>query len=103
MKKGKGTVIKSTGSQYLVKIADERIIPCSIKGKFRIKGMDYHSFYPLFLEQGKTHQLKIDLNRFYSHDKSIKKFPKTKIYLKDVKGKKLGSKAVFLRKTLVKF
>ena len=39
MKKGKGTVIKSTGSQYLVKIEDERIIPCSIKGKFRIKGI----------------------------------------------------------------
>jgi len=39
MKKGKGTVIKSTGSQYLVKIGDERIIPCSIKGKFRIKGI----------------------------------------------------------------
>ena len=39
MKKDKGTVIKSTGSQYLVKIADERIIPCSIRGKFRIKGI----------------------------------------------------------------
>ena len=39
MKKGKGTVVKSTGSQYLVKIEDERIIPCSIKGKFRIKGI----------------------------------------------------------------
>ena len=39
MKKGKGTVIKSTGSQYLVKIDDERIIPCSIRGKFRIKGI----------------------------------------------------------------
>ena len=39
MKKGKGTIIKSTGSQYLVKIADGRIIPCSIRGKFRIKGI----------------------------------------------------------------
>ena len=39
MKKGTGTVIKSTGSQYLVKIDDDRIIPCSIKGKFRIKGI----------------------------------------------------------------
>jgi len=39
MKKGKGTVIKSTGSQYLVKIEDGRIITCSIKGKFRIKGI----------------------------------------------------------------
>jgi len=39
MKKGQGTVVKSTGSQYLVKIADKRIIPCSIRGKFRIKGI----------------------------------------------------------------
>ena len=39
MKQGGGTVIKSTGSQYLVKIQDGRIIPCSIRGKFRIKGI----------------------------------------------------------------
>jgi ribosome biogenesis GTPase len=39
MKRGKGTVIKSTGSQYLVKIHDNRVIPCSIRGKFRIKGI----------------------------------------------------------------
>jgi len=39
MKKGIGTVIKSTGSQYLVKIQDDRVIPCSIRGKFRIKGI----------------------------------------------------------------
>jgi ribosome biogenesis GTPase len=39
MKKGKGTIIKSTGSQYLVKIQDDKVIPCSIRGKFRIKGI----------------------------------------------------------------
>ena len=39
MKKGKGIVTKSTGSQYLVKIADNRVIPCSIRGLFRIKGI----------------------------------------------------------------
>ncbi len=39
MKQGEGTVIKSTGSQFLVKIHDDRIIPCSIRGKFRIKGI----------------------------------------------------------------
>lgn len=39
MKQGKGTVIKSTGSQYLVKIQDNRVIPCGIRGKFRIKGI----------------------------------------------------------------
>jgi ribosome biogenesis GTPase len=35
----KGTVIKSTGSLYMVKLADQRIIPCSIRGRFRIKGI----------------------------------------------------------------
>jgi ribosome biogenesis GTPase len=39
MEKGKGTVVKSTGSQFLVKIEEGRIIPCSIRGKFRIKGI----------------------------------------------------------------
>jgi len=71
--------------------------------KFKIKGMENHSFYPLYLEKGKTHTLQIDLNRFYRHDKKLKKFPKTKIILRDVNGKKLGHKSVFLRKTLLKF
>jgi len=39
MDKAKGTVVKSTGSQYLVKLEDGRIIPCGIRGKFRIKGI----------------------------------------------------------------
>lgn len=74
-----------------------------LKRKFKIKGMGKHSFYPLYLEKGKTHTLQIDLTRFYGHDKSLKKFPKAKVILCDVKGKKLGSKSVFLRKTLFKF
>lgn len=39
MEKGEGIVIKSTGSQYLVKLADERVVVCGIRGKFRIKGI----------------------------------------------------------------
>jgi ribosome biogenesis GTPase len=39
MKNGRGIVIKSTGSQYLVKLDDNEVIPCSIRGKFRIKGI----------------------------------------------------------------
>ena len=74
-----------------------------LKRKFRLKGIGNRSFYPLYFEKGKTHSLQIDLNRFYSHDKSIKKFPKAKIILYDVKGKRLGSKSVFLRKTLFNF
>lgn len=74
-----------------------------LKRKFKIKGMDNHKFYPLYLEKGKTHSLEIDLNRFYQHDKKLKKFPKAKVFLSDVKGKKLGRTSIFLRKTLFKF
>ncbi|RIJ48876.1 hypothetical protein D1614_10150 [Maribellus luteus] len=74
-----------------------------IKRKFRLKGSNNYVFYPLYLEKGKTHTLEIDLRRFYGHDDRLKKFPKAKIYLEDVKGKKLGSRAVFLRKTAFKF
>ncbi len=34
-----GVVIKSTGSRYTVKTADGAIVPCGIRGKFRIKGI----------------------------------------------------------------
>jgi len=39
MNKGQGIIIKSTGNQYLVRIGDQQVIPCSIKGRFRIKGI----------------------------------------------------------------
>ncbi|MBT3385835.1 MAG: hypothetical protein HN778_03270 [Prolixibacteraceae bacterium] len=74
-----------------------------MKRKFRINGIENRSFYPLYLEKGKTHSIPIDLTRFYAHDKSLKKFPKAKIIVFDVKGKRLGSKSVFLRKTLFRY
>ena len=74
-----------------------------LKRKFKLKGMENRTLYPLYLEKGKSHTLTIDLNRFYSHDKKLKKFPKAKVIVYDMKGKRLGSKSVFLRKTLVKF
>lgn len=74
-----------------------------LKRKFRLKGMENRNFYPLYLEKGKTHSLNIDLARFYRHDKSLKRFPKVKLLVTNVKGKKLGSRSVFLRKTLFKF
>lgn len=36
---GKGTVIKSTGSWYEVKSDQGRVLPCIIRGKFRMKGI----------------------------------------------------------------
>lgn len=74
-----------------------------LKRKFRLNGMDNRLLYPLYLEKGKIHTLDIDIYRFYRHDKRLKKFPKVKIVVSDVKGRRLGSKAVFLRKTLLKF
>lgn len=35
-----GTVIKSTGSWYQVKLSDDRIVPSRIKGKFRLEGLN---------------------------------------------------------------
>jgi len=43
------------------------------------------------------------LHRFYSHDKKLKNYPKIKMVLFDVKGKRLGSQSVFIRKTLMKY
>ena len=74
-----------------------------LKRKFRLKGFANRNFYPLYLEQGKTHTLQIDLPRFYKHDKKLRKYPKAKVILNDVKGKRLGSRSVFMRKTLFKF
>jgi len=74
-----------------------------MKRKFKIKGMENRTFYPLYLEKNKTHTLEIDINRFYFHDKRLKRFPKIKITISDVKGRQLGSRSIFLRKTLFKF
>ncbi len=74
-----------------------------LKRKFKLKGIGNRTFYPLYLEKGKSHTLQIDLTRFYLHDKKLKKFPKAKVSIFDVKGKRLGSRSVYLRKTLFKF
>ncbi len=74
-----------------------------LKRKFKINGMNNHVFYPLYLEKKKTHSLEIDLNQFYRHDKRLKRFSKIRIVLNDVKKRRLGSKSIFIRKTLVRF
>lgn len=74
-----------------------------LKRKFRLKGFENRSFYPLYLIKSKTHTLNIDLNHFYSYDKKLKRYPKVKVALFNVKGSRLGSISVYLRKTLVKF
>ena len=39
MRKSQGTVVKSTGNLYLVQVGQKQVIPCSIRGRFRIKGI----------------------------------------------------------------
>ena len=74
-----------------------------VKRKFRIKGTNNASFYPLYLDKEQSHTLTIDLNRFYSHSKTLKRLQKAKVVIFEVDGRKLGSKSVYLRKTLFKF
>lgn len=71
-----------------------------LKRKFKLKGVDNYHFYPLYLETGKTHTLRIDLARFYNHDKRLKKYPKVTVTVNTIKGRKLGRKSIMLRKTL---
>ncbi len=73
------------------------------KRKFKLKGVNNIQVYPLYLEAGKTHSLKIDLNHFYSHDKLLKRHQKIKVVIYDMKGKLKGSKSTFIKKTLVKW
>jgi hypothetical protein len=74
-----------------------------LKRKFRLSGTNNRVFYPLYMSKGYNHTLHIDLNHFYSYDKKLKRYPKVKITISNVKGKRLGSSSIFLRKTLIKF
>jgi len=74
-----------------------------LKRKFRLKGVENRSFYPLYLVKGHLHKLNIDLNHFYSYDRKLKGYSKVKIILFNIKGKRLGCNSVYLRKTLIKY
>jgi hypothetical protein len=74
-----------------------------VKRKFRIKGTNNASFYPLYLDKEQSHTLSIDLNRFYKHSRSLKRLPKARVIIFEVNGRRLGSERVYLRKTLFKF
>jgi hypothetical protein len=93
--------IENTGKKA-VDIEQPMLVFSSIwvKRKFRIKGTNNASLYPLYLDKGQSHTLTIDLNRFYSHSKSLRRLPKARVIVFEVEGKKLGSQHVFLRKTL---
>jgi hypothetical protein len=70
------------------------------KRKFRLKGTNRYNFYPLLLEPGKSHDLTIDLNHFYRHDRRLKRFPRITLQVSDVSGKRFSPTSIMLRKTL---
>lgn len=70
------------------------------KRKFKLKGTNRYNFYPLLLEPGKIHDLTIDLNHFYRHDKRLKRYPRITVVVSDVNGKKFAPQSIMLRKTL---
>lgn len=68
--------------------------------KFKLKGTNNTRLYPLYLIRGQSHTLIIDLNRFYLFDRTLKRLPRATVVVKEVKGKRMGSQRVLLRKTL---
>ncbi|KOH45285.1 hypothetical protein [Sunxiuqinia dokdonensis] len=70
------------------------------KRKFKLKGINRYEIYPLYLEAGKTHELRIDLGVFFNHDRTLKRFYWAKIRVWDTKGKKYSSSYITLRKSL---
>lgn len=39
MEKREGKVVRNLGSSFLVRLADGTLVPCRVKGNFRIKGI----------------------------------------------------------------
>lgn len=70
------------------------------KRKFRLSGINGHQIYPMFIDAGKMHQLRIDTTTFHAYDRSIKSFYRARVRVNDVQGRKWKSNAVVLRKSL---
>ncbi|HKJ43617.1 MAG TPA: hypothetical protein VKA27_16085 [Sunxiuqinia sp.] len=70
------------------------------KRKFKLKGIDRYEIYPLYLEAGKTHELRIDLSVFFNYDRKLRRFLWAKVRLTNTQGKKYSSRSVTLRKSL---
>lgn len=68
--------------------------------KFKLKGIDRYEIYPLYLEAGKTHELKINLGVFHGYDSSLKKYYWARILVRDKKGRTYSTRYVTLRKSL---
>ncbi len=71
------------------------------KRKFRLNGINGNQIYPMFIDPGKMHLLRIETATFHQYDREIKSFYWARIIIRDVEGRKWRSNAVKLRKSLV--
>ncbi len=69
--------------------------------KFKLNGVSGNQIYPMFIDPGKTHQLRIETSTFHQYDRSIKSFYWARIFVTDVDGRQWKSNKVKLRKSLV--
>jgi hypothetical protein len=71
------------------------------KRKFKLSGINGNAIYPMFIDSGKTHQLRIETSTFHQYDRSIKSFYWARVFVTDVDGRQWKSNSVKLRKSLV--
>ena len=69
--------------------------------KFKLNGISGNQIYPMFIDVGKAHQLRIETSTFHNYDRSIRKYYWARIFVTDVDGRKWKSNKVKLRKSLV--
>ena len=69
--------------------------------KFKLNGISGNQIYPMFIDVGKAHQLRIETSTFHNYDRSIRKYYWARIFVPDMDGRKWKSNKVKLRKSLV--
>ncbi len=94
--------IKNTGTRD-VNIEAPVLIYSKIwtKRKFRLNGKNGNQIYPMFIDPGKMHHLRIETSTFHQYDRTIKSFYWAQITVRDVDGRNWRSNVVKLRKSLV--
>lgn len=69
--------------------------------KFKLNGISGNQIYPMYIDPGKTHQLRIETSTFHHYDRTIKTYYRARVFLTDIDGRKWKSNTVILRKSLV--
>lgn len=69
--------------------------------KFKLNGIKGQQVFPLFLNPGITHQMRIETATFHLYDREIKSFYWARILVSDIDGRRWKSNRVKLRKSLV--